>query len=239
MASSWKDFSLTHIIYPTNDPLAKLLAFLSLTPPFAVCALTTSTLIHKDVIAAYLLTGSLICVGGSALLKEAIKQPRPRRFDHDPMEEMEYGMPSNHSSFVWFGATWVVLYIIRGGNAWSARSLISRKWNDSEESCGVVDGNSRQLVWQFLHTQFTILTCLLIASGCAYSRVYLGYHTANQVVVGSVKGIVFGFVWYALFETRIVREGLVWADGMLFELERERFLNLSCDGSMRNEKKGM
>ena len=40
-----------------------------------------------------------------------------------------------------------------------------------------------------------------IATGCAYSRVHLGYHTADQVYAGLVLGCVLGVVWFWLYET--------------------------------------
>ncbi|EED88364.1 dolichylpyrophosphate phosphatase, partial [Thalassiosira pseudonana CCMP1335] len=149
-------------------------ALLSLTPPFGVCALVTSVFFQKDVVAAYLLVGSLLTAAISSAIKRVLKHPRPPRYDDDG--DVEYGMPSNHSCFAWFGATFVILYI--SSSAWK---LFSK-------------------VWHHLHTSIAIVLFIGIALGCAYSRVYLGYHTANQVTAGSILGCALGVLWYRMFE---------------------------------------
>jgi dolichyldiphosphatase len=246
--SDWKHFSLTHITYPTNDPVAPLLALLSLTPPFAICALTSSVLVHKDVTAAYLLMGCLLIAAGCSVLKIVWKEKRPVRFHHD--EPVEYGMPSNHSAFAWFGATFVVLYLLRGGNVWCALHLTNSNGNVVELSSSPGDSNNytgshkaretrwRTFVkfWHFLHTQVTILASTLLASGCSYSRVHLGYHTTRQVVVGSVLGIAFGYVWYRMFEMGFVKRGLISVKRLLNELEISR-RRLYWNDETRAEKK--
>lgn len=233
----WKHFSLTHITYPTinNATLIEsitppLLALLSLTPPFGVCALVTSVFFQKDVVAAYLLVGSLLTAAISSAIKRVLKHPRPPRYDDDG--DVEYGMPSNHSCFAWFGATFVILYIVRRGGVWASSSLSSYSLRGSNDgstppSAAAISQSSSawklfSKVWHHLHTSIAIVLFIGIALGCAYSRVYLGYHTANQVTAGSILGCALGVLWYRMFELRLVRDSLVWLDGGMHELERTR-----------------
>jgi membrane-associated phospholipid phosphatase len=76
--------------------------------------------------------------------------------------------------------------------------------------------------WQILHNQFTVVTILAVAVGCSFSRIYLGYHTTNQVLVGACLGSIGGAGWYAIFEKKLVRDCLMLVDGILIDLERER-----------------
>eukprot|EP00956_Cyclotella_meneghiniana_P008947 scaffold12278_cov69-Cyclotella_meneghiniana.AAC.3 len=236
-----KHFSLTHITYPHNDHLASILALLSLTPPFAVCALSSSIIIYKDVIAAYLLLGLILTAAVCSVLKEIIKEPRPDRNDgcHNNSIESEYGMPSNHSAFAWFGATFIIMYI------WRGYKLPSRGWIISQSN---INGNTHTRpmfregkltvlikIWKYLHTQVTILSVLGIAFGCAYSRVYLGYHTANQVVVGSIIGVCLGTGWHRLFETALVRNSLEWFDWSVVEIERRKCLRFECGENAKDD----
>ena len=233
-----KHFALTHITYPTNNPLAPLLALLSLTPPFAICSLTTSILLHKDVLAAYLLIGLLLCTATCSLLKRIIGQPRPVRYDDD--DGIEYGMPSNHSAFVWFAATFIILCLKQRGESPSKwwhlpsrvhylhnrdNSLHRERIHNKETSIFYFNAEQWTILtklWSFLHNQIVIVTCLIIAIGCTYSRVYLGYHTPHQVYAGCGLGIVLGMIWYRLLETRCVGRILICLDEILVELERCR-----------------
>ena len=223
----WKPFTLTHITYPADESVyAPILALLSLLPPFGVCALTTATVIYKDVIAAYLLIGSLFSAAMSAILKRMIQQPRPDRYDDDD-GKLEFGMPSNHSCFAWFCCTFVMIYVVKQGGVWAESKLPSRCCNRGTNTTELPRNKKYQLtslakLWNFLHYSFTIILALFLAIGCSYSRVYLGYHSLVQVYAGSVLGMVLGAFWYHLFQTNAVRNLLIQLDGMINELECQR-----------------
>lgn len=208
----WKPLSLTYVTYPitggVGDVISPLLALLSLTPPFLVCALVASTFVYWDVVAAYLLIGVLGSVGVTSLLKKVIQQPRPLRHDYIILEEMDYGMPSNHSCFVFFIATFITLYCIREvGAKWTVNTLPSRQQQHSNNTRHHRIRRHEQhrivQIWHQLHTTtFIIATSITTAIGCAYSRIHLLYHTPSQVLVGAGLGIVLGSAWYFIFETQ-------------------------------------
>jgi dolichyldiphosphatase len=239
----YKHFTLTHITYPASDPFSEFLALLSLTPPFVVCALVSSIIIHKDVVAAYLLMGLVSCAAFCSILKDIVEEPRPPRDDgFGDDAAIEYGMPSNHSAFGFFGATFVALFILRG-DVWSwklpSRCTNSRLNDPSRRMKSSSDTHPRDardymirwteedwdvLVKEYnrLHTGTTVFCAMLLAIGCAYSRVYLGYHTKNQVVVGSLLGCLLGYAWYRLFELKYTRDWLEWMDLLFSELDARR-----------------
>lgn len=223
----WKPFTLTYITYPADDSVyAPILALLSLLPPFVVCALTTATVIYKDVIAAYLLIGSLFSAATNSILKRMIQQPRPDRYD-DEDGKLEFGMPSNHSCFAWFCCTFVMIYVVKRGGVWADSNLPSRCCSRGINTTETARKKNYQpsflaQLWMFLHYAFTISLALFLAIGCSYSRVYLGYHTLVQVYAGSVLGMVLGTFWYHLFQTNTIRNLLMQVDGVINELECQR-----------------
>jgi dolichyldiphosphatase len=238
----WKPLSLTYVTYPVVDDggvadiIGPLLALLSLTPPFVVCALVTSTFVYRDVVAAYLLTGVLGSVAVTSLLKRIIQQPRPMRHDYNiilDMEEMDYGMPSNHSCFVFFIATFITLYCIRSvGAKWTVNKLPSQRQHQSSSRRNEQHRMSSkksvqllQLLWHQIHTtSFIITASISIAIICAYSRIYLLYHTILQVLVGAGLGIVLGTAWYYMFETQVtgVQRILEQIDTFLNNLDQKK-----------------
>jgi hypothetical protein len=133
-------------------------------------------------------------------------------------------MPSNHSCFVWFVATFVyLLHATMGGHRgrqghchcarrtrWCAiRPLLCRRRSTLRR-------RRRRLppVYRHLHSTVAVASSLAVATGCAYSRVCLGYHMIPQVVIRLALGSSLGAVWYALFDTAVVRLSLVRWDGM-------------------------
>ncbi|KAJ3439276.1 dolichyldiphosphatase 1 [Anaeramoeba flamelloides] len=79
-----------------------------------------------------------------------------------------YGMPSGHSVFAMFYLVWAILEIIFGTR---------KKWRPVTKVA---------VIFVFL-----INTALI-----PYSRVYLGYHTVAQVIVGSICGAVYAILVY-------------------------------------------
>lgn len=65
--------------------------------------------------------------------------------------------------------------------------------------------------WSLLERGLASLVVLLVAAAVAWSRVYLGYHTVNQVLVGSLAGTLSAAAWYGV--TAVVRQTglLAWA----------------------------
>lgn len=255
VAASWKPFSLTHVTYPSHSSaspsrstlaasssslLPPLLALLSLTPPFAVCALTSATLIHKDVRAAFLLAGSVLSSLFVSIVKKIIRQPRPPRHDTSDDEEVEYGMPSNHSCFAWFLAAFAILHVLRSGRVRRRRG--AENGVKSSFCAPAIKRRSKRAilitrVYRFLHRELVVAASLAIAAGCSYSRLYLRYHTPEQVCAGSVLGAVLGALWHGLYETRAVRVWLVWFEDVIGALEDAR---VQEDGTscIIQEKKG-
>ncbi len=75
-----------------------------------------------------LVAGAMSAVTLMSLLKGIIGQPHPPRYDDNDLlraaQHWKYGMPSNHSYFVWFVAAFVyLLHATMGGASWSARLL--------------------------------------------------------------------------------------------------------------------
>ena len=187
-----KPFSLTHVVYSSDDPLGPLWALLSLAPPFCVVSLTTVIVVGRDLRAAFVLVGLIITSIISTLLKKIIGHERPDHIFgstyeqssdmllHVPVSQQE-GMPSNHSAFVAFTGTFALLFAIRRCGRMQGTALVRsiKRWGPPAGA------------WT-------------IATGCAYSRVHLGYHTHAQVYAGFFLGCVFGVVWYRLYETAYI-----------------------------------
>ena len=176
-----------------------------------------------------MLVGSIVSSVIVDILKSIIEQPRPSRFDDNVEGEEkdcgDYGMPSNHSTFVFFCWSFIVMYIIRRGR----KSLLSQKLmtpdNTNTTTNNQQSSSSFKLLttlWYHLHNVVAVFGTLYLAIGCAYSRVYLGYHTLNQVFVGSSLGIVLGVLWYNIYEAEIVQKTLIWIDSLVHELETSR-----------------
>jgi dolichyldiphosphatase len=90
-----------------------------------------------------------------------------------------YGMPSSHSQFMTFFALQVILYT---------------HYNIRLDHNGIK--------W-FLYFPTVALAMLVM-----YSRVHLGYHTPEQVAVGSGIGIIYAVIWFWLTEY-IRQRGLI------------------------------
>lgn len=79
-----------------------------------------------------------------------------------------YGMPSSHSQFIWYFAVYGSLYLFNYIHL-------------------------DHTVWKVLTSAAMFALAILVA----VSRIYLGYHTLNQVIIGSLVGISFGLFWYS------------------------------------------
>ncbi|CAK4079238.1 unnamed protein product [Aphanomyces euteiches] len=161
-----KPFSLTWVMYDAADPLGQLLALVTLSPVFIMVMYATLILFQRDLHIIFMVLGQLVNEVFNQILKRTIDQKRP---DGADMEDA--GMPSAHSQFMAFFATYVVLYT-------SNRMSKRREWEHKLAIGGV------------------ILLALLVF----FSRIRLGYHSVAQVVVGAAVGAGTGILWYIVLE---------------------------------------
>lgn len=99
-----------------------------------------------------------------------------------------YGMPSSHAQFMAFFSVYLTLFLLFRHTPAYATS------------------------YPFLGTilrAFVIIVLLAVASGVAYSRLYLNYHTSRQVLAGCGAGVVCAFGWFTI--TSLLRR-LGWID---------------------------
>lgn len=89
-----------------------------------------------------------------------------------------FGMPSGHSQIAWTVATYII-------------SKIIINWKNTNKDNKAI--STFGYIW-------LILSCLVVLTGAiyiSYSRVYIeGCHTIQQVTVGGLLGILFGFLIY-------------------------------------------
>ncbi|GFS43509.1 dolichyldiphosphatase 1 [Trichonephila inaurata madagascariensis] len=169
----WTSLAISHVEYQTGDLLGKLLALTSLCPLVLVIAFVTLILFRRDLHTITFFCGTVLNEGINWILKHTIKELRPchgREFLFS-----EYGMPSNHAQFMWFFATYMAFFLlIRLHHGNSAYPL--------------------ENAWKYIAT--ILIVCL--AAVVTYSRIYLQYHTWNQVLCGSVLGIFLACIWFLI-----------------------------------------
>lgn len=166
-------FSLTHVQYKHGDHVGFLMALISLSPIFAMVSYATLGIVRRDLATASLCFGQLLNEVINYALKHTIKEPRPVILGAAHAAALhagapKYGMPSDHSQFMAFLATYLAVWALR---SWKAPAH---------------------------ERYFVILASQLAAAAVAASRVYLGYHSVLQVLAGYGVGCVTGVVWYAV-----------------------------------------
>mmetsp|Transcript_20209 Transcript_20209/g.35923 ORF Transcript_20209/g.35923 Transcript_20209/m.35923 type:complete len:196 (-) Transcript_20209:343-930(-) len=171
-------FTLTLVHYTKGDALGLILALATLAPIFAVVSYVTALVVVETGASrariGVIFVGQMINVGLNVALKHVIKQPRPISGPH--LEHFgQFGMPSNHSQFMWFAAGFAFASWLKGLQYRSSAAL----------------------------TRLLTLTSLCLACVVTWSRVYLGYHSVEQVYVGACVGLLAGTAWCTMVYTNI------------------------------------
>ncbi|KAI6782926.1 dolichyldiphosphatase [Emericellopsis cladophorae] len=183
--------SISHVYYDPNDRISLVCAYLALLPQ-ALCVVY-ATLILTTREAEILLTfaGQLACEALNFALKRLIKEERPPR-----ISGKGYGMPSSHAQFVAFWSVSVTLFLLVRHNPPKVMGKVA---------------SSTHRPWSVAERGLVSLAGLIMAALVAWSRVYLGYHTGRQVVVGCGAGAGSAVVWFVF--VGLLRSGgwLKWA----------------------------
>jgi dolichyldiphosphatase len=155
-----KPFSLTYVRYPGDDPLGAAMALASLMPFCVIVATFGAFFARRELWDVGTLLGILANEVLAQTLKRVFQQPRPASC---ALVDFcgTHGMPSSHAQLAWFVAAVAVLAYRRRRDAHPA-------------STRVVDAFGALLV--AAHVPMAIAVTA--------SRVYLGYHSAEQVAAG-------------------------------------------------------
>lgn len=182
LTSKWKPVSLTHVEYPEDDIVGKLMAWLSLIPIFILVAFVTLIIFRRELHTITFFLGIITNEVLNYLLKYTFKHPRPCRELAGVEERVthgKYGMPSSHSQFMGFFACYMIFF-----------SYIRLQ--------GQVYERYRDNIISSIRQHFIAFTSITTSILVAYSRIYLHYHTQNQVLIGFTIGSVCGLGWFVL-----------------------------------------
>ena len=155
-------FEFTYGEYPADDHLTGVCMVMASFIPHIIAVYTISVTIYgRCVHHLVFLFGLILSHELAKLVKRTVKQPRP-----DGSFLTSYGMPSDHSMFIVFISTYVILLVFAN------------------------DGMKRrsQALTTLLMSGVSIAVC--------FSRLYLGVHTMQQVVVGVLMGFIWGILWF-------------------------------------------
>ncbi|KAF9185819.1 hypothetical protein BGZ49_004241 [Haplosporangium sp. Z 27] len=167
--------SLTHVQFTQNDIVSKLLAYVTLTPLGIICGYVAVISTSRDLKPLVMLGGQLANEVLNLILKRIVKQARPTEYLGDG-----YGMPSSHSQFMAYFATYTVILMCRRG----------------------IEPGS--IIPQAVCAAVTIWSSLVV-----YSRVHLYYHTWQQVLAGTICGIIFALIYYHIVNSVLRPLGLL------------------------------
>ncbi|EGE07479.1 dolichyldiphosphatase [Trichophyton equinum CBS 127.97] len=164
--------SLTHVNYNPEDPISYICAFLALVPQALIISYVSLCWATREVEIIFMLAGQLSCEVLNFGLKRLIKQERPNQ-----MNGKGYGMPSSHSQFMGYFAVFFSLFLlVRHTPSASIRS----GYLSMLECVGL-----------------SLLACAG-ALAVALSRIYLNYHTPQQVMAGAAIGVAYGLAWFGI-----------------------------------------
>ncbi|KAL1870847.1 hypothetical protein Daus18300_004935 [Diaporthe australafricana] len=226
--------SLTHVYYDPNDNISYLCAWLALVPQALCIVYVTLIWSSREAEVALMFAGQLACEAVNFVLKRLIKEERPMRIHKTGKG---YGMPSSHAQFVAFWAVAMALFLlVRHAPSWTDHGYGRRPAaaDNGKSGGGGRRNNNKDVVaertgswggrqewvmvesyahrpWSYAERAAAAVFVLGVAALVAWSRVYLGYHTVNQVLVGCLAGALSAVAWYVV--TAVVRNTglLAWA----------------------------
>ncbi|XP_053694663.1 dolichyldiphosphatase 1-like [Sabethes cyaneus] len=171
--SDWQPITLTLVEYPKGDLLGKLLAWISLAPLGIGAGFVALILFRRDLHTIVFFIGTLFNEGVNIILKHCIQEPRPV---NRSQIWTEYGMPSSHSQCMCFFAQYVLLFIF----------IRLHHMNNN-------NARAERLV-----RLLVLAVCWAVTFLVCFGRVYLQYHSLQQVLVGALVGMIVGTLWFLL-----------------------------------------
>ncbi|KAL1726222.1 hypothetical protein EV714DRAFT_219747 [Schizophyllum commune] len=162
---------LTHIVYPDESLFSWFLALSSLTPILLMPAYAALAVQTREYLVLVMWTGQLASEGFNWVLKHMIKEDRP----YDEVGT-GYGFPSSHSQYMGFFWAFLTCHLyFRHRFASTGSAALDKAFR-----------------------LFVYAAIAFVSGAVAYSRYYLRYHSARQVLWGFSIGVALGTALYAL-----------------------------------------
>lgn len=217
------DDSTSQCTQDPEDNISYLCAWLALVPQALCIVYVTLIWSTREAEVALMFAGQLACEAANFVLKRLIKEERPSRIHRTGKG---YGMPSSHAQFVAFWAVAMALFLlVRHTPSWtdhgygprSSAAATNGQQGGGARGAGNGNRDTRSAArrtsswgqdwvmvesyahrpWSYAERAAAAVFVLGVAALVAWSRVYLGYHTVNQVLVGCLAGAVCAVAWYA------------------------------------------
>ena len=163
-------FDETYILYNPRDPISVVSAYLSLSPILILMFYLSWFLVTRELESLIIAGGQLANEVANKILKRVFRQSRPLILDGFELGP-GYGMPSAHSQFVGFLTTYVGLRL------WL-------RWENPRVTMRY------KVLYTGIVAGFSLAVCC--------SRVYLGYHSWEQVIVGASLGLFNGAAFFGV-----------------------------------------
>ena len=125
---------------------------------------------------------------------------------------LTFGMPSGHSMMIWFTITFIMIYLIAKR---FSTNILNNKNNENNEDKESEENSSVSLT----NIQFyiSVITLIILGILMGYSRVFITKcHTVQQVIVGSILGIGFGYL-YTIYVYPLIRD---WYNEIITSTEK-------------------
>lgn len=177
-------FDDTYVLYDPSSRLSFACAGLSLLPIGILVFYLSWFIVTREVEPCIMAAGQVVNDVLNNLVKNYVKQPRPVQFVGFQENGLRsgYGMPSAHSQFMGFFATYLLL----------------RLWLQWRGVCA-------------LKKSIASLIILVVSISVVFARVYLNYHNVEQVLVGSSIGCSLGATFFFLGTLARVMGVVDWA----------------------------
>lgn len=161
----------TYVLYDPKDVLAVCSVHMSLLPIYTMVFYTSWFLLTREIEPVIVIAGHMAGELVNKIFKRIVRQPRPD-FHKDfgvGSYSLTYGMPSAHSQFMgFFAGYFTCVFVFKIDHFKPVQKAIG---------CATV---------------------VIAALSVAFSRVYLLYHTPQQVLVGLLFGAFLGLSFFVL-----------------------------------------
>merc|ERR1712071_281465 len=190
LAIMYKPLKQFVVEYEDGDDFGKILAWISMFPFVLLFGTISVTYVKRDFKSAVFLAGLGVSLIVNKCLKELIQQPRPD--SEHTFKNTNHGMPSDHTQFMMFFTVYYVLFCIHEKSG-------EKSTKKGEK---VVEMDNFELIIKNLEC----LGLCGISAIVAFSRVYLRYHTIEQVLAGGSIGALLALVYFSVVSTQFVQD---------------------------------